>query len=223
MTDLPEWRKALNDSSHPMNRIAWDLFREQFNVQKVAERHADRRDAIIPFLYLIIDTEELQYESAPGGGFAPINAVKLLGEWQVVAAVPRLLSIIQEDEDGAFILTNDARLALENMPPEAIDILLEYVQKDPYTDTEDVLSILAIVGKGEDRVFDFICRTFEKIVREKGDVITAAEFIGVNNPKKATAYLEEQLKKGLFTEYQISYIRDFIKEVKAGHWDNFPS
>ena len=59
MTDVPVWRAALNDSSHPMYSVACDGFQERFNAGRVAQKHAERRDKILPFLYAILDTDAL--------------------------------------------------------------------------------------------------------------------------------------------------------------------
>lgn len=214
MTDVPVWRAALNDSSHPMYSIAWDVFQERFNAERVAQKHAERRDEILPFLYAILDTDALYTEGSLGGGFAPINAVRLLGMWQVIEAIPRLLAYLDEEDDDA-IVKDRAAFALQQMPSEAIEPLLAYGQQDEAR-AMDAMFILTHVGKGDDRCFAFICSVFERM-KQEFDIITVAECLAINNVEKAEAYLQERSKKGRFRRYQSDFAK-IIAEVKRGDW-----
>lgn len=214
MTDVPVWRAALNDSSHPMYSIAWDVFQERFNTERVAQKHAERRDEILPFLYAILDTDALYAEGSLGSGFAPINAVSLLGAWQVVEAIPRLLGYLDEEDDDA-IVKDRAAFALQQMPPESIEPLLAYGQQDEAR-AMDAMFILTHVGKGDDRCFAFICSVFERM-KQEFDIITVAECLAINNLEQAEAYLQERSKKGRFRRYQSDFEK-IIAEVKRGDW-----
>lgn len=214
MTEIPVWRAALNDNSHPMYSIAWDVFRESFNIERVAQKYAERRDEILPFLYAILNTDTLYYEESLGGGFAPINAVSLLGAWQVVEAIPRLLAYLDEEDDDA-IVKDRAAFALQQMPPEAIEPLLAYGQQDE-TRAMDAMFILTHVGKGDERCFTFICNIFDRMTQEL-DIITVAECLAINNVEKAEAYLQERSKKGRFRRYKSDFEK-IIAEVKRGDW-----
>lgn len=214
MTEIPVWRAALNDSSHAMHSIAWDVFQERFNAERVAQKHAERRDEILPFLYTILDTDALYTEGSLGGGFAPINAVSLLGVWQVIEAIPRLLAYLDEEDDDA-IVKDRAAFALQQMPPEAIEPLLAYGQQDEAR-AMDAMFILTHVGKGDDRCFAFICSVFERM-KQEFDIITVAECLAINNLEQAEAYLQERSKKGRFRRYQSDFAK-IIEEVKRGDW-----
>ncbi|MEL6526877.1 MAG: hypothetical protein AAFQ07_14330 [Chloroflexota bacterium] len=217
MTDtMPVYRAALKDSSHPMYSIAWDLFRKKFNTEKVAQRHADRRDEILPFLYTILDTEELLLDTSLGEGFAPINAVQLLGQWQVVEAIPRLLTYLMDDDDDEIYIINDrASYALQQMPPEAIDPVLEFGQEEAHA--MDAMFILTEIGKGDERCFEFICSVFERQTHEI-DIIAVAESLAINNLDKAEVYLQEQGRKKRYRRYRSDFER-IIAEVRRGDWE----
>lgn len=215
MTDLPVWRVALNDSSHPMYSIAWAVFREKFNTERVADKFADRRDEILPFLYAILDADELYAERSLGGGFAPINAVSLLGEWQVVEAIPRLLTYLDDNDNDDAIVNDRAAFALQQMPPEAIEPLLEHGQRDEAR-AMDAMFILTHVGKGDDRCFAFICNVFERMT-DAFDIVTVAECLAINNLEKADVYLQEQSEKERFRRYKSDF-KKIIEEVKRGDW-----
>lgn len=215
MTEIPEWRKAINDSSHPMSDLAWRLFQEEFNAEKTAKRYADRREEALPFLYLILDADELYYEQSLGSGYAPINTVSLLGEWQVVEAIPRLLPLITDDDDQE-LLVDRVVFALEKMPPEAIEPILEYGQEEAHA--MDAVFILSKIGKGDERCFDFICSVFERMTTEF-DIITVAESLASNNLKKAESYFQEKTQKGPLRRYR-KVLQKTIKQVKAGFWES---
>jgi len=215
MTEILEWRKAINDSSHPMSDLAWRLFQEEFNVEKTAKRYADQREEALPFLYLILDADELYYEQSLGSGFAPINAVSLLGEWQVVEAIPRLLPLITDDDDQE-LLVDCVVFALEKMPSEAIEPILEYGQEEAHA--MDAVFILSKIGKGDERCFDFICSVFEHMTTEF-DIITVAESLASNNLEKAESYFQEKTQKGPLRCYR-KVLQKTIKQAKAGFWES---
>lgn len=214
MSDVSVFRLALKDSTHPMYSIAWDIFRSKFNPDKVAKRHGEHRDEILPFLYEILDAEELYAEGSLGSGFAPINTLSLLGAWQVVEAIPRLLTYLDADDEDT-IVTDRAAYALQQMPPEAIDPLLEYGQRDRAR-AMDAMFILTHIGKGDERCFEFICRVFERM-SEEFDIITVAECLAINNLDKAEAYLREQSQKKPFRRYKSDF-EHIIEAIKAGNW-----
>jgi hypothetical protein len=94
----PVWRQALNDSNHPLYSAAWTIFSSDMNLDAADKRLADHKDRIIPFLMDILDTPALLDDTALGSGYAPINAVSLLGRWKVIEAVPRLLTIVEKQD-----------------------------------------------------------------------------------------------------------------------------
>ena len=214
MTDQPEWRRALNDSSHPMYNFAWHLFSPRFDARKVSERFADRRAEAVPFLMTIIrDVDELYHEGSLGGGHAPINAADLLGEWQVAEAVPLLLTLLEDR--SMSVLADSAAHALEQMPPETIDTILEFGQNEAHA--MDAMFILSKIGKGDERSFEFICKVFEGKT-DKFDIITVAECLAINNVTKAEVFLQEKARHKRFRRYQDDF-QKIIDEVKARQWE----
>lgn len=213
MTEQPEWRRALNDSSHPMHSFAWYLFSPRFDVTKVSERFADRRAEVVPFLMTIIrDVDELYHEGSLGDGDAPINAATLLGEWQIAEAAPLLLNLLVDEYMD--VLYDSAARALEQMPPETIDTILEYGQHEAHA--MNAVFILSKVGKGDERSFEFICKVFEGKT-DQLDIITIAECLAINNVTKAETFLQEKARHKRFRRYQEDF-RKIIDEVKAGLW-----
>lgn len=208
------YRQALKDSTHTLSSIAWELFRQQFDVKRVAKKYTERQAELIPFLYVLVDDKKLYEEGALGSGYAPINAVRLLGEWGIVDAVPRLLTIIEE-EDRDIIIADQAAVALEKMPAEAIDAILEYGQKE----NQDISAafILTRVGRGDDRCFAFITQVFERVTDEL-DIISIAECLVSNDVDKAEVYFEEQTKSRKYRRYRQDF-QAMLEEKRSGLWD----
>lgn len=215
MSDIPVWRAAIKDSEHPMHNIAWYLFSEKFNVERVARRFADRRDEILPFLYAILDDGELDEVEALGSGYAPINAVRLLGEWQVIEAIPRLFVYLEDAYYEFSMIYDQASIALEKMPAEAIDQILEFGKDGDRA--ADVVFALAKVGRGDDRAFDFIAKHFERIEHEL-DVKAAAKCLAINDVEKAESFLQKKAKDKRYRQYKRDF-EEIISYAKSNPLD----
>lgn len=206
MTTQPIWREALNDSTHSLHNFAWLLFGQRFNAPKVAQRFADQQAAILPMLDVILDDEALYLDNAIGGGSAPINAVSLLGEWQIVEAVPRLLTIIRENEDDPLLVVADrASYAMGQMPPAAIEPILAFAEENEERATS-AMFWLAKVGQGDERSFAFICTVFERMTGDF-NIMSAAESLVTNNVERAAPYLMAQSEGGRFKKYRQDFQR----------------
>ena len=121
------WRAAMKDETHPRHRAAWLLFSPKANAKSAARLLQEQSLDVIPWLYEILDTPELATETSLGKGKAPTQAVGLLGQWQVTAAIPRLLDIIAQHtwEHDVF---DEAISALQAMGPEALEPVLAFVE-----------------------------------------------------------------------------------------------
>jgi hypothetical protein len=179
----------------------------------VARRFADQREEIVPFLYAVIDDKRLYAEKSLGRGYAPPHAISLLGQWQVVEAVPRLITILEESH-VLDIVSDRAAGALKQMPPEAIEPVLAFGQKEEHA--MDAMFILASIGKGDDRCFDFIADVLEQQTAEI-DIISTAESLALNNVDRAETVFQKITQKGRFRRYRDDFEK-IIEEVRAGLW-----
>jgi len=191
------WRAAMKDEAHPRHRAAWFLFSPKTSPKAAARLLEAQSLDVIPWLYEILDTPELYLESSLGQGRAPIHAVGLLGHWQVNAAIPRLLAIIEQEtwENDVF---DEAITALQLMGPEALDPVLEFAQSVAKDKHVDLTAIVCRVGVGEERAFAYIQQVFE---HERDDVLQS--FVAGN-------LFELDNDRGL------DYLRGYLRRAKVG-------
>ena len=136
----PIWREALQNRDHELYTAAWTVFSENMNVDVASSRFNDNQDTVVPFLSSIIQDEDLYEQDKLGGGNAPMNALRLIGEWAVVGQLPTLLERLEDTASyqqvyhvlmGTIVGMGDAVVddvinwATENedMRPEAAEIL----------------------------------------------------------------------------------------------------
>lgn len=214
--NLPVWKQAAKDSQHPLHKATWLLFAEKFNPKFASQQLADKKEETIEYIYLILDTDELYYEESFGSGYAPANSARLLGQWQVTEAIPRLMKlIIEEDEDA--IVWNGAMLAMENMGQAAIEPIFNALESGDI-ESFTAVSILADAGRGDTRTYEFLRTEFEK-QKDEWDIRFLAEFLLSCDAEKAIPYLEERLKKVKYPEELRAILESYIQDAKEG---NFP-
>lgn len=129
MTDekIPLWKQAVKDSKHSLHQATWLLFRESFNPKFADRQLAAKKDEVIEYMFLILDTDDLYLESAFGSGNAPINVCKLLGRWQIIAAIPRLMQIIIEEDIEAIVLSS-AQLQWKKWVKQLLNLFLRHMK-----------------------------------------------------------------------------------------------
>jgi HEAT repeat protein len=215
MNELPIWRQAIQDEQHPLHRVAWMLFSPSLNAPYAAQALADQREAVLDFINTILDTEDLYLDSSLGRGAAPVNAILLLGEWQVTESVPRLIGIIKEgDQESAAY---DATLtALGKMGEAAVEPLLEFGEQtnDPEARIT-VASILGEAGKGNIRAFEFIRRVFEK-QKDDMDITYLAEHLLAWDAEAGSAYLEAWMKNHRVSKWTRDRLNKLLADARAG-------
>lgn len=209
MTEQAIWRIALNDSTHPLNKAAWEIFRPKDISKKAADRLKPQQEDIVPFIYAILDEKSLEEETALGSGYAPSNAARLLGFWQIIDALPRLLSYYTDEYDMTE-LQDSAGFAIEKMPPEAIPTVIEFAKENPNRIVTAAIFV-GQIGKNEERAFEFIKEAFEKNHTDEYDIITLAEMLATCDVDKAEVYLREQTRSGRFKKYH----QDFLEIVES--------
>ncbi|MBI5668011.1 MAG: hypothetical protein HZC41_08365 [Chloroflexi bacterium] len=214
--EMPIWRQAIHDSQHPLHRAAWLLFSEHFNVDYAAQVLESQKDTVLDFIYLILDTDDLYQVESLGSGFAPINAVHLLGKWQVVEAIPRLLQIVAQ-EDWEAVVTGQACRALEDMGAAAIEPLLEFAAASP-NQRVTVASILGAAGKGDARAYAFIKAVFEEQTNDM-DIEYVAEHLLTCDSQQAIPYLEDGLRQGKIKKSVRRRLESYIQQARDGQFD----
>ncbi len=82
-------------------------------------------DAAVPPLLAVLADEELQYEDARGGGWAPVHAARILGELRAAAAVEPLLRWLGAPGEA---LAQAVPLALARIGEPALEPLMAYAR-----------------------------------------------------------------------------------------------
>ncbi len=193
------WRQALKDSSHPLYTAAWFVFTEKMNLDLAAQRLADQKEQVIPLLNTILDSPELYLPTSLGSGIAPGNALMLLGRWQVLDAVPRMLDLIDRYAQGE--IAHDASvMALREMGPGALEPVLAVAQHtDNRVQQIAFGAILARIGQGDLRVWAYLVNLFE---HQKADpaLRMVAQQLLITDPESGISYLQERLRHGKYSK-----------------------
>ncbi len=211
------WREAIKDANHPRHKAAWVLFTESKRPEGIARLLEAQKDEIIPWLYEILDMEELYKDTSFGGGWAPINAIRLLGQWQVTDVLPRLLKIIS-DEDDETIISGAAYAAVRNMPPSITDELLAFARELTGDLRTSAAGLLADVAKDDARAYEWIKTVFLE-QKEEWQIVYMAENLLVVYPAQATAFLKDWLKKSHLSKEARKRLEKYIADASSS---NFP-
>ena len=121
-------------------------------------------EAIVPALVEVLNNEPLQMEDAPGGGWAPIHAVDLLGQMQAVAAIPSMVMWIQEIDSLSYL--HDRLLqALIAFGEEALQpVIAAYGETTLLEERQSLCSILSESAVKNDTIFDILLRQMKEDV-----------------------------------------------------------
>ncbi|MCI0714664.1 MAG: hypothetical protein L0154_31205 [Chloroflexi bacterium] len=154
------WREALTDQKNDLYEAAWLLFTPGVSVETATERLKDKKDAVVELLKNVLDEDELYDEESYGDGNAPVKAIYLLGEWNVAAALPTLLEVLEVSE------TNDkvreaVIVSLRNMGADIIDHVIAWGNDNPEFSLE-AADVLSSIGQGNEAAFAYISAWVEK-------------------------------------------------------------
>lgn len=151
---VPVWREALTNRDHKLYAVAWTVFLDSMNVEIANERLVDLKENAIPLLSEIIEDEYLHTEDALGDGKAPINAIALLGEWQVREVLPTLLDLLEEHPQTKSIY-QPIVTALSKFGDEIVDDVLSWVEGNPELRRKGA-AVLSRIGVGNEKIFETI-------------------------------------------------------------------
>jgi len=104
-------------------------------------------------LIAIIGDDALYAEDARGLGYAPIHALRLLGELRSTAAIPRILHVLM-DSDSLDIARGAAYGALKDIGAPAMEpCLAAYASSTEVEDRIDLAGILSDLGVRDERIY----------------------------------------------------------------------
>ena len=141
-------------------------------------------DRAIPWIVSMLENDALDRKGAPGSGYGPTSAARLLGELEHPAALePLALALAKAEPESA--LSGALLTALGRYGPSALEPLLAARTLVSASDPEgrdgrldDVCDSLSRIGARDDRVFEALRCAFE---REPG--LGAAYFATYGDPR----------------------------------------
>jgi hypothetical protein len=210
----PVWRQALHNSEHPLYSAAWVVFSEQMTFAGADRLLGEHQAEVIPFLLAILDSPELYLETSLGSGWAPIHAVELLGHWQVLEAVPRLLHVLAED-DWMSIVHDRALAALKDMGPGVVELLLPVAEQAAGNEQRITFaSILSEVGQDNAQVYEYVRTVFEQQTTES-DIEYMAENLLECNLQAGVALLEARIRQRRYSSRLRRILEKRIGEART--------
>ncbi len=207
----PVWRVAIKDSNHPLHQVAWTVFSPKMKTDKAAKRLEPQKDEAIPFLLLVLQSEELSEEGSLGDGMAPVHAIELLGTWRVEDALLYLFDILVDEihRENTTIMWDRTVSVLPNYGPQIVPRLLELMDEDPEEEAL-YLSLAAEAEPGNAEVYQRAQAEFEKAVKNKDywDADYLASTLFIADREQTIPYLQAFLKNNKMH-------RDIREQLKA--------
>ena len=93
--------------------------------RKLMEEIIARPEETVPLLIDIVRDESLQFFEAKGGGWAPIHAMRLLGEMRAEEGIEALLGLLGQESDYLY---EETPVALAMIGPPAVRPLMDFAQ-----------------------------------------------------------------------------------------------
>ncbi len=214
-----EWEKELEPPTFEPSSVDWlieDLIdREEAGITAdMVERCNSDRETFVPALIELATDEYLQLEGSPGDGYAPINAVKLLGRLEAVEAVPALIDIIA-DSDSMDIIFSAAIYALIDIGPPALDPILKFMHYSWDVETKSTLSeALVEVSQGEERAYTALLDLWEETTWDEGK-LTVAYSLAELGGERAIPLLDAALDDPYLTSLEYEEIVNLLSELGA--------
>lgn len=117
---------------------------------------------MIPPLIALMEDEELSFDTAPGEGWGPIQAVDLLADLGATEAVEPMLRLLAETEWDT-IIHDTLLLALPRLGPAALEPTLaaHAAATDPHL-RGNYCSVLANLGVRDDRIYAVLLEDLDR-------------------------------------------------------------
>jgi HEAT repeat protein len=116
----------------------------------------------IPSLLALLEDEALADADAPGDGWPPVHAVRLLGELKAEEAIGPFLRILREGDDESW-LVNDADVNLPKIGPAIVEpVLAAFGETDEPEEMGPLAYALANCGAKDERIFEALEEFFHE-------------------------------------------------------------
>lgn len=202
------WREALADNSNPLYKAAWLVFTERISTEIAFEHLKDAQETVVPFLNDLLEDDGLFDNDSPGHGLAPANAVKLLGEYQALEALPKILELYADSTN--YLMRNACIYAVSKLGVDVLDQVIEWAGDDSVKRPKAAEMIVEI-GEGNEKAFETVLAWIHPDVAGQEYY---ARYLTKINPEAAIAALEKLAKDSRFHGDVRRRFKDRIKEAQ---------
>jgi len=160
---------------------------------ELVRRIRRKGEAAIPYLMDIVWDESLWSVDSPGGGWAPIHAVTLLGKLGAVEAAELLVGVVA-DSDPEDIIHGAAIFALEDLGRPALDAVLDFLRYSSNVAAKISLAeVVGEIGRGDERAYEELVNLFHEATWPQGKCLVCSA-LGDLGDKRAIPLLREALR-----------------------------
>ena len=192
------------------------IFEQRQDFLSLAQRRrfAHQRNAVIPHLILIVENERYWYDEEPGEGWAPILAVRLLGELKANQSADTLVGVVAESVPDDIV--HDAALfGLMGIGPSAIPAVQAYLRYGRDVETKTALAeVLGRVGRRSPDTFDLLRQVWEDAGWSQNRRTVALAF-GDLRDRRAVPLLQAALKDRAADVLDQSYVYWALRQLGA--------
>ena len=188
----PEVEKRKRDEE--MMALMYSLFEGEGALTPELVRRIRREGkAAIPYLMDIVWDESLWSVDSPGGGWAPIHAVTLLGKLGAVEAAELLVDVVA-DSDPEDIIHGAAIFALEDLGRPALDAVLDFLRYSSNVAAKISLAeVVGEIGRGDERAYEELVNLFHEATWPQGKCLVCSA-LGDLGDERAIPLLREALR-----------------------------
>lgn len=177
-------------------------------------RFAHQRTAVIPHLIRIVKNERYWYDEEPGEGWAPILAVRLLGELKANQAAGTLVGVVAEAVPDDIVY-DAAVFGLMSIGPSAIPAVQAYLRYGRDVETKTALAeVLGCVGRRSPDTFDLLRQVWEDAGWPQNRRTVALAF-GDLRDRRAVPLLQAALKDRAADALDQSYVYWALRQLGA--------
>jgi hypothetical protein len=166
----------------------------------------------VPPLLEILQDEMLALTEAPGGGFAPIHAARLLGELRTEEAIEPMLRALA-DTDPLDILHDQVIQSMLKIGPSVMEPALR-AASDADSDLQDSLAtILARIGVRDERILEMLISQLRRDPAYAGNLANYGDQRAVPHLFEALDQYKIVDTENPFSNHALVELREAIEEL----------
>ena len=175
-------------------------------------RFVQQRAAVVPYLIRIVEDKWYQYEDSPGGGWAAILAVRVLGELKATQAIEALVRVVADSEPQDIV--HDAALfSLMAIGSPAFPAVEAYVHYGCSNETKTSLAeVLGCIGQKNPHTFALLRQVWEAADWSQNRRMVALAF-GDLRDQRALPLLRSALQDQAADRLDVDYVHWALRQL----------